>query len=158
MNEHIVKSIIDICKIKFDIQNKSFTTQDEENIRSKLEENAILLSDCRINDLNQFVDNILISDRENLTNIFQKINYYAFPHFSHLTHDKIKNVSLPNSIQKEVIIINDCSFDNTKLIIENYISKNQIEFFIFRKYVSNICLKDMFEKHLSKTRNIKYCN
>ena len=42
----------------------------------------------------------------------------------HLILDKIKNVTLPNSIQKEIIIINDCSFDNTKVTIENYISKN----------------------------------
>lgn len=42
----------------------------------------------------------------------------------HLILDKIKNVSLPNSIQKEIIIINDCSFDNTKVTIENYISIN----------------------------------
>lgn len=42
----------------------------------------------------------------------------------HLILDKIKNVSLPNSIQKEIIIINDCSFDNTKVTLENYISIN----------------------------------
>ncbi len=38
--------------------------------------------------------------------------------------DKIKQVTLVNDIQKELIIINDCSSDNTKTLIENYISKN----------------------------------
>ena len=31
----------------------------------------------------------------------------------HLILDKVKGVSLVNSIQKEVIIVNDCSSDNT---------------------------------------------
>jgi glycosyltransferase involved in cell wall biosynthesis len=38
--------------------------------------------------------------------------------------DKIKKVVLPQNIEKELIIVNDCSSDNTKQAIENYISKN----------------------------------
>jgi glycosyltransferase involved in cell wall biosynthesis len=38
--------------------------------------------------------------------------------------DKIKNVTLIQNIQKEIIIINDCSTDNTKTAIETYISQN----------------------------------
>lgn len=42
----------------------------------------------------------------------------------HLILDKIKKVVLPQNIEKELIIVNDCSSDNTKQAIENYISKN----------------------------------
>ena len=38
--------------------------------------------------------------------------------------DKIKNVTLINNIQKEIIIINDCSTDDTGECIENYIEDN----------------------------------
>lgn len=40
----------------------------------------------------------------------------------HLILDKVKAVKLINNIQKEIIIVNDCSTDNTETVIENYIS------------------------------------
>ena len=42
----------------------------------------------------------------------------------HLILDKIKEVQLINGIEKEIIVINDCSTDDTKEAIENYILKN----------------------------------
>lgn len=42
----------------------------------------------------------------------------------HLILDKIKNVSLLNQIKKEIIIVNDCSTDNTTQSIKNYIVQN----------------------------------
>jgi glycosyltransferase involved in cell wall biosynthesis len=42
----------------------------------------------------------------------------------HLILDKIKKVNLPQEIQKEVIIVNDCSTDNSKEAIERYIANN----------------------------------
>jgi glycosyltransferase involved in cell wall biosynthesis len=39
----------------------------------------------------------------------------------HLILDKVREVNLINNIQKEVIIVNDASKDNTKEAIENYI-------------------------------------
>jgi glycosyltransferase involved in cell wall biosynthesis len=39
----------------------------------------------------------------------------------HLILDKIKNVELINAIEKEIIIVNDCSKDNTEEAIKNYI-------------------------------------
>ncbi len=42
----------------------------------------------------------------------------------HLILDKVKTVVLPESMQKEVIIVNDCSKDNTEESITNYISAN----------------------------------
>lgn len=42
----------------------------------------------------------------------------------HLILDKVKGVSLINDIEKEVIIVNDCSSDETESSILNYIEKN----------------------------------
>lgn len=42
----------------------------------------------------------------------------------HLILDRIKAVTLINGIAKEVIIVNDCSTDDTKGAIENYIKSN----------------------------------
>ena len=38
--------------------------------------------------------------------------------------DKVKNVELINNIQKEFIIVNDCSFDDTEIVVKNYIEAN----------------------------------
>jgi len=42
----------------------------------------------------------------------------------HLILDKIKNTTLINGITKEIIIVNDCSTDNTQEVLETYIAKN----------------------------------
>jgi len=42
----------------------------------------------------------------------------------HLILDKIKSVQLPNNIEKEILIINDCSKDDTKGAVQNYIFQN----------------------------------
>lgn len=42
----------------------------------------------------------------------------------HLILDKVKAVDLVNGITKELIIVNDCSKDNTKEAIEQYMSDN----------------------------------
>ena len=42
----------------------------------------------------------------------------------HFILDKIKEVSLRNGIDKELIIVNDFSSDNTELVVKNYISAN----------------------------------
>ena len=42
----------------------------------------------------------------------------------HLILNKVKAVSLLNDIDKEVIIVNDCSTDDTEQAIESYISSN----------------------------------
>lgn len=38
--------------------------------------------------------------------------------------DKIKNVQLINEIQKEIVIVNDCSTDKTEQAIQKYINEN----------------------------------
>lgn len=42
----------------------------------------------------------------------------------HLILDKVKEVKLMNNIEKEIILVNDCSKDNTIGAINNYISSN----------------------------------
>lgn len=42
----------------------------------------------------------------------------------HLILDKVKAVKLINNIEKEIIIVNDCSSDSTVEVIENYIKNN----------------------------------
>ena len=42
----------------------------------------------------------------------------------HLILDKVKTVELLNNISKELIIVNDCSTDDTEQAIESYISEN----------------------------------
>jgi len=44
----------------------------------------------------------------------------------HLILDKVRNVQLVNGIKKEVIIVNDCSKDNTEEAIESYIKENPL--------------------------------
>lgn len=43
----------------------------------------------------------------------------------HLILNKVLAVNLIHNIQKEIIIVNDCSTDNTKQVIEKYISEHQ---------------------------------
>ncbi len=42
----------------------------------------------------------------------------------HLILNKIKSVVLTNNIEKEIIIVNDCSTDNTRDAVQQYISGN----------------------------------
>lgn len=42
----------------------------------------------------------------------------------HLILDKVKNVHLLDNIEKEIIIVNDCSTDNTEESIKEYIDNN----------------------------------
>ncbi len=51
----------------------------------------------------------------------------------HLILNKVKKVQLINGIAKQVILVNDCSTDDTKGAIENYISNNPdlaIEYYV----------------------------
>lgn len=43
----------------------------------------------------------------------------------HFILDKIRQVKLINGIEKEVIIVNDCSRDNTREVVERYIHDHQ---------------------------------
>ena len=55
----------------------------------------------------------------------------------HLILDKILNVNLINNIQKEIIIVNDCSKDNSIEVIENYINNHvDIDIKLFNQEVN----------------------
>lgn len=49
----------------------------------------------------------------------------------HLILDKVLGVQLINNIQKEIVIVNDCSTDDTKAAIEKYISSHSEHKFNF---------------------------
>lgn len=55
----------------------------------------------------------------------------------HRILDKVQSVTLLNSIQKEVVIINDFSTDNTEEAILNYQKKNQGLNILYRKHEVN---------------------
>ncbi|MFZ4399867.1 MAG: glycosyltransferase family 2 protein [Bacteroidales bacterium] len=55
----------------------------------------------------------------------------------HLILDKILKVELIHAIQKEIIIVNDCSKDNTQQVIENYIiTHSQTEIKLFNQTIN----------------------
>ena len=55
----------------------------------------------------------------------------------HLILDKIKNTSLPASISKEIIIVNDCSTDETAASITTYIAANPELDIVFLQHSKN---------------------
>ena len=55
----------------------------------------------------------------------------------HLILDKLKNVSLENNIEKEIIIINDFSKDNTEEAILKYMSSNEMLNIQYFKHAEN---------------------
>jgi glycosyltransferase involved in cell wall biosynthesis len=55
----------------------------------------------------------------------------------HLILDKVSRVELKSGIQKEIIIVNDCSTDNTKGALENYVQKHpELDFKLFNHPVN----------------------
>lgn len=55
----------------------------------------------------------------------------------HLILDKIKSATLPDNIQKEIIIVNDCSTDQTAQSVQKYISENPELGIIFLEHAKN---------------------
>jgi glycosyltransferase involved in cell wall biosynthesis len=55
----------------------------------------------------------------------------------HFILDKVKAVTLINDIEKEMIIVNDCSTDNTEHAIERYIASNTDVNIQYYKHVIN---------------------
>ena len=55
----------------------------------------------------------------------------------HLILDKVKNVVLLNNIAKEIIIVNDCSSDNTEDSINTYLSNNTDLDIVYLKHSEN---------------------
>jgi len=55
----------------------------------------------------------------------------------HLILDKIKETNLIISIQKEIVIVNDCSKDNTESAIQKYMNKNKEMKILYYKHEIN---------------------
>ena len=54
----------------------------------------------------------------------------------HRILDKITDVQLLNNIQKEVIIVNDCSKDDTKQAIERYMQQSALSIVLYNHEVN----------------------
>jgi len=55
----------------------------------------------------------------------------------HLILNKIKGIELIDQIEKEIIIVNDCSKDDTEVAIEKYISIHQEMNILYHKHLVN---------------------
>jgi glycosyltransferase involved in cell wall biosynthesis len=55
----------------------------------------------------------------------------------HRILDRVKNVTLLNDVEKEVVIVNDCSTDNTEGAILNYQRQNPLLNILYRKHEVN---------------------
>jgi glycosyltransferase involved in cell wall biosynthesis len=55
----------------------------------------------------------------------------------HLILDKIRKVKLLNNLEKEIIIVDDCSTDLTFSVVEKYISENDISEILLYKHSKN---------------------
>lgn len=55
----------------------------------------------------------------------------------HRILNKIKDVHLENQIQKEILIINDCSTDDTKEVIQSYILQNNKSNILYFEHPKN---------------------
>lgn len=55
----------------------------------------------------------------------------------HLILDKVKAVKLLDDLEKEVVIVNDCSTDNTRDAIQNYISRNPTLNIVYLEHTFN---------------------
>jgi glycosyltransferase involved in cell wall biosynthesis len=60
----------------------------------------------------------------NITRLSIIIPAYNEDRTIHLILDRIKDVNLKNGIAKEIIIVNDCSTDDTEKAVENFIAAN----------------------------------
>jgi glycosyltransferase involved in cell wall biosynthesis len=63
-----------------------------------------------------------------MENLFNKLSI-VIPAYNegptiHFILDKLQRVSLLNNIEKEIIIVNDCSKDNTEEAVKNYMAQN----------------------------------
>ena len=55
----------------------------------------------------------------------------------HLILNKVLEVELLNKLDKEIILVNDCSTDGTEQAIKNYIAKHPNDYFIYLSHAQN---------------------
>ena len=66
----------------------------------------------------------------------------------HLILDKVKDVQLINNITKEIILVNDCSSDNTVEAIKKYIAENYVR--TKKRCIKRNLLYDQIDLFLSR--------
>ena len=62
---------------------------------------------------------------------------YNEEQFIGLILDKLKDLKLQNAIEKEVIIVNDCSTDNTEKVVLDYIKNYKLDYFNYFAHEKN---------------------
>lgn len=87
-------------------------------------------------DFENFIDNNTFLNM-NISKLSIVIPAYNEARTIHFILDKIKKVSLVNDIAKEVIIVNDCSTDETESAILNYIEQNKDLSIVYYKHEFN---------------------
>jgi len=98
------------------------------------------LSDSGDHQADETIENGLATSHANIKRLSIIIPVYNEERTISLILDRINEVKLIRNIEKEVIIVNDCSYDNTEQAIENYISNNShltINYFKYLKHEKN---------------------
>jgi glycosyltransferase involved in cell wall biosynthesis len=72
----------------------------------------------------------------NITKLSIVIPAYNEEKTIHLILNKIEKVTLLNNIEKEVIIVNDCSKDNTQAALENYKNQSALNIVLYKHEVN----------------------
>lgn len=72
----------------------------------------------------------------NITKLSIVIPAYNEEKTIHLILNKIEKVTLLNNIEKEVIIVNDCSKDNTQAALENYKNQSSLNIVLYKHEVN----------------------
>jgi glycosyltransferase involved in cell wall biosynthesis len=108
-------------------------------IISRLQASVLPDSDDHLAD--ETIENGLATSPANIKRLSIIIPTYNEEKTITLILDRINEVKLIRNIEKEVIIVNDCSEDNTEQIIQNYISNNNnhktIKYFKYIKHEKN---------------------
>lgn len=55
----------------------------------------------------------------------------------HMILDKVLTVNLINSIEKEIVLVNDCSSDNSESVLMDYIKHHPEHSFVYHKHLKN---------------------
>jgi glycosyltransferase involved in cell wall biosynthesis len=153
-----------------EIANKIYTSQFIFNRGNAVDLAKKLDSAIKESKNMNFLRNIAKSTKEKFSNKVMINNYYAYLYPNHLAAEninklsivipafneersilslleKVVEVKLPRNILKEIVIVNDCSTDSTKELVQSYIRKN-------RRYAEFKLLNNL--SNLGKSQTVKH--